>query len=31
MTVLNPTSAPAMPSVSRMAPSLYGNGRPDLD
>jgi spermidine synthase len=24
MTVLNPTSAPAMPSVSRMAPSLYG-------
>jgi spermidine synthase len=24
MTVLNPTSAPATPSVSRMAPSLYG-------
>jgi spermidine synthase len=24
MTVLNPTSAPAMPSVSRMAPPLYG-------
>jgi spermidine synthase len=24
MTVLNPTSAPAMPSVSRVAPSLYG-------